>query len=156
MGSRAFHAAAELLLRQSVIKQYARIRARHSGGDSLRQFPCSLGHTAVTLAVFVGPRPRTGRVALDAPPPDAGGDRGQPEHRKDHEDVERVWKLHTSLSAVAVEEGLLVGNSSVSEIFTDDTASAAGSARHVIRDAEIPEVRQRIADRRQLPVQYCH
>src|ERR1700730_6226701 len=130
MGCRAFHAAAGLLLRQSVTKQYGWIRAHHSGGDSLRQFPCSLGHTAITLAVFVGAASRIGRVALDAPPPDAGGDRGQPEHRKDHEDVERIWKLDTSVSAVAVQEGLLVGNSRVSEVFTDDTASAAGSARH--------------------------
>jgi hypothetical protein len=84
------------------------------------------------------------------------GDRGQPKHREDHEHVKRLWQLATGMRTVAVQELLLIGKSSASKVFAENAASPAGSARHVIRHAEIAEVGQRIADGRQLPIEHRH
>src|ERR1700751_4645588 len=125
-----------------------------SGGQLLRQLPCSLGHNAIALTIFVGTGTRIARVAVDASPPYPRGDRGEPEHREHHEDIERIRQRATGVPAVAFEEGWLIGKSCPSEVLTGPPASATRPTRHVVGDAEIAEVGQRVADRRQFPVQH--
>src|SRR6185312_12145856 len=96
----------------------------------------------IAIAVAERARTRIRCVAVEPAPVHACGDRREPEHRKDDENVERRRRVASGVAAVTLDERLLIGYAGTGQVLPGHTAGSGTRevGRQVVGQAGIAEV----------------